>query len=91
LLPLAKQATSTAIELVAGQNRSSHVLNQGLHAAIQARHEPVARYLLENGAEMASLAIEFAAQSKSMAIFRLLMDHGWKVNDTTRNGRVMFP
>jgi hypothetical protein len=56
------------IELVAGQNRSSHVLNQGLYAAIRAWHEPVARYLLENGADMAPLAIEFAAESKSMAI-----------------------
>jgi hypothetical protein len=79
------------IELVAGQNRSAHVLNHGLYAAIQAGHEPVARYLLENGVEMTPLVIEYATKSKSIAIFRLLMDHGWKVNDPTRNGRVLFP
>jgi hypothetical protein len=79
------------IELVAGQNRSAHVLNHGLYAAIQAGHEPVARYLLENGVEMTPLVIEYATKSKSIAIFRLLMDHGWKVNDPTRNGCVLFP
>ena len=61
-----------------------------LRCAIAARQLDIARNLLENGALIDEDVIDAALVSKSVAVFQMLLDHGWDIN-RNYNGGVIFP
>ena len=67
-------------ELVRGHNRPEDYLSRGLLLAADRGQAAVAGYLLEQGARLDTLPVPLlAARGESLAVFRVLKEHGWNV------------
>ncbi|CEI41768.1 hypothetical protein FVEN_g3761 [Fusarium venenatum] len=74
---------STVESIVSSQSRSPLYLQKGLDDAIKNGKVDVSRFLLQSGAPMTRVtpaAILRAPADKQVALFHVLMEHGWTVN-----------
>lgn len=67
--------------VVNAESRDAEYLTQGLIAAIYQTHIPIIEYLLDHGALIDRAVLMAAASVKSLAIFQILLDHKWDIND----------
>lgn len=81
------RVTSLAI----AETPNAEYLTQGLLAAIYQQRIQIVEYLLNTGAVINRAIPNAAASAKSLAIFRLLVEHGWDVNDTVMGGETILP
>lgn len=67
-------------ELVQGHNRPEDYLSRGLLIAADEGQAAVASYLLEQGASLEPSPVPLmAARGRSLAVFKVLKEHGWNV------------
>lgn len=67
-------------------------LTQGLVAAIYGKRIQMAEYLLKQGAAVDRSDVSNAAASvKSIALFELLIQHGWDINSSVMGGETILP
>ncbi|OBS20021.1 hypothetical protein FPOA_11742 [Fusarium poae] len=74
---------STVESIVTSQSRSPLYLDKGLDDALKNGKVDVSRFLLQSGAPMTRAtpaAILKAPADKQVALFKVLMEHGWTVN-----------
>ncbi|KAF5657628.1 ankyrin repeat domain-containing protein [Fusarium heterosporum] len=74
---------STTQSILSSQSRSRLYLHKGLDDAIKNGKVDVARFLLQSGAPMtreAPAAVLKAPADKQVALFQMLIEHGWTVN-----------
>lgn len=57
------------------------VLDKALHYASQKTNFNILSALLSNGAQITEIAVLLATRAKSIPLFELFMQHGWKIND----------
>lgn len=74
---------STVELIVSSQSRSPLFLHKGLDDALKNGKDDVSRFLLQSGATMTRAtpaAVLRASEDKQIALFQVLMEHGWTVN-----------
>ena len=77
--------------LVNTESRNAEYLTQGLIAAIYQTHIPVIEYLLDHGAVIDRAVAMATASVKSLAIFKILQEHKWDINEpVTANETVLL-
>ena len=67
--------------VVNAESRNAEYLTQGLIAAIYQTHIPIIEYLLDHGAVVDRAVSMAAASVKSLAVFNILLEHKWDIND----------
>ncbi|KAH7255975.1 hypothetical protein BKA59DRAFT_466789 [Fusarium tricinctum] len=75
--------SSTVESIVTSQSRSPLFLHKGLDDALKNGKDDVSRFLLQSGATMTRAtpaAVLRAPADKQVALFQVLMEHGWTVN-----------
>ncbi|KAF8850206.1 ankyrin [Acephala macrosclerotiorum] len=62
-------------------DRARKLLNSGLNYAIETGSVALVKLFLEQGAPISDNIVESAVMSRSLAVFELLFEHGWRPND----------
>lgn len=82
---------AAVVNLLNAETRSAEYLTQGLLAAIYEKRIQIAEYLLNNGAAIDRVVPIAAASVKSIALFELLIEHGWDINSPVLGGETILP
>ena len=67
-------------ELMDMEPRSQQYLNDGLRAAIYKKDVRIVGFILNKIAKITPEVALAAAAAKSLAIFQLVLEHGWNIN-----------
>lgn len=82
---------AAVVSLLNAESRSAEYLTQGLLAAIYEKRIQIAEYLLNNGAVIDRDVSNAVASMKSIALFELLIEHGWDINSSVMGGETILP
>lgn len=77
--------------LVGAETRNVEYLTEGLRAAVHQNRTRIADYLLRAGAVIDRTIPIAAMSTRSVAVFQLLIEHGWGINDPVLGGETVLP
>lgn len=63
-----------------GDQVSDALLQRGLASACEGGSAQVARYLMQKGAQVHDVAVEYACRRCDLALFEVFIEHGWHPN-----------
>lgn len=86
-----QQICAAVVSLLNAETRSAEYLTRGLLAAIYEKRIQIAGYLLNSGAVIDHDVSNAVASVKFIALFELLIAHGWDINSSVMGGETVLP